>query len=139
MVRAESSTYREPQLVSVNYFEQLEAFNLGLVSPVDGTIMSVKGGTIRVRSREKGTVASVHAPKNVPLNRGSFIDSEVIVKTGDRVSEGQLLAQNNYTLGAALALGTNLITAIMPYKGKTHEDGIVISDSASRKLTSKLQ
>ena len=56
----------------------------------------------------------------MPLNRGAFIDSEPLVKRGDKVFEGQLLADTNYGKGGKLALGVNLITAVMPYKGETH-------------------
>ena len=70
MIQAESLIYREPQLVSVNNFEQLEAFNLGLVSPLDGTVMSIRDGGIRLKSRDKGTVAVVYTPKNSTFKQG---------------------------------------------------------------------
>jgi DNA-directed RNA polymerase subunit beta' len=60
-----------------------------------------------------------------------------VVKVGDTVEKGKLLADTNYTKGGDLALGTNLNVAYTPFKGYNFEDGIVISENASKKLTSE--
>ena len=73
----------------------------------------------------------------MPLNRGGFLDAKPLVKKGDRVEKKQLLADSNQTRAGRVSLGRNLITAIMPYYGHNYEDGIVISESAAKKLTSE--
>jgi len=120
MVKAVSLINREAPLVSASNFEASEAFKMGQTSPVDGTVMSVGKDRIKIKSGGSGPVAQVHVFNNLPLNRGAFINSEPLVKRGDRVSKGQLLADTNYGKGGKLALGTNLITAVMPYKGGLH-------------------
>ncbi len=73
-----------------------------------------------------------------PLNDSkSFMHSTLAVKVGDKVEKGQMLADSNYTKDGTLALGTNLRVTYLPYKGYNFEDGIVISESAAKKLTSE--
>ena len=73
-----------------------------------------------------------------PLNDSkTFIHSTPLVKVGDSVKKGQTLADTNFTRQGSLSLGTNLRVAYLPYKGYNFEDGIVISDSAAKKLTSE--
>ena len=103
MVQAVSLINREAPLVSAGDFESSEAFKMGLISPVDGTVMSVGKDKIKIKSRGSGSVAQVHVYNNFPLNRGAFICSEPLVKRGDKVFEGQLLADTNYGKGGQLA------------------------------------
>ena len=51
-----------------------------------------------------------------------------LVKRGDEVEKGQVLADGACTSNGMLALGVNLLVAYMPYYGLNFEDGIVISD-----------
>lgn len=74
--------------------------------------------------------------KNFPLNRESFLDSTVKVSEGDSVEKGDVLADMNFTDDGELALGKNLKTAYIPYRGLNFEDGVVISEQASDKLRS---
>jgi DNA-directed RNA polymerase subunit beta len=61
-----------------------------------------------------------------------------MVKPGDVVQPGQLLAKSNFTddQGSA-ALGLNMRVAYVPFRGKNYEDAIVISESAAKRLTSE--
>lgn len=75
---------------------------------------------------------------NFPFNRKTFIHNTPAVNVGDQVKPGQLLARSNYTDGkGSLAIGTNLRTAYLPYKGLNFEDAIVISESAAKRLASE--
>lgn len=75
---------------------------------------------------------------NFPFNRKTFIHNTPVVKIGDQLKPGQLLAKSNYTdHTGAVAIGTNLRTAYLPYKGLNFEDAIVISESAAKKLASE--
>lgn len=66
----------------------------------------------------------------------TFLDNRVIVKVGDKVKANQPLAESNFTRDGELTMGRNLTVAYMPYFGLNHEDGIVLSESASKKMTS---
>ena len=70
-----------------------------------------------------------------PLNQ-SFINNEVKVKVGQRVKAGDLLAEGWQTQNGKLSLGRNARIGYIPYKGYNYEDGVVISESFSKAMTS---
>jgi DNA-directed RNA polymerase beta subunit len=68
----------------------------------------------------------------------TFLHNTPVVKIGDAVGKGQLLAKSNYTDDKGqIAMGTNLRTGYMPYKGLAFEDGVIISESAAQRLRSE--
>lgn len=73
---------------------------------------------------------------NYQLNSDAKIDSTPRVKAGDVVYAGDILTENNFSNNRALSLGTNLDIVYMPYKGLNFADGLVISETAAKKLTS---
>lgn len=105
------------------------------ISPGDGVIESVSENFISVKTK-KG-VEKVSTYKNHPLTAKTFLSSEPIVKKGQKVKKGELLADINFTKDGKLAIGKNLTTAYMPYMGYTLDDAIVISEAAAKKLTSE--
>lgn len=75
-----------------------------------------------------------HFALNTPK---AMMHSDPVVKVGDTVKKGQLIADTNFTKDGELALGKNLHVGYMPYKGYNFEDGIVISETAAKKMTSE--
>lgn len=71
-----------------------------------------------------------------PLNQESYVNQEPIVEEGDEVKEGDVLTDNNFTKNGKLALGANVNTAWMPFKGLTFEDSAVVSEDFADKFTS---
>ena len=113
-------------------------------SPVDGKVVAIK------TSKENGHADAIVIQGNdgkkhdlqlynhFALNEAkSFMHSTPHVKVGDKVKKDQVIADSNFTRGGSLALGTNMRVSYLPYKGYNFEDGIVISESAARKLTSE--
>ena len=112
--------------------------------------MSAKGERLKATSYEKAaedldylekeaaepSLIKVKYDSNYPMGAKSFLNSEVKVKPGDQVTEGQLLADSNFTKDGTLTLGKNLNVALMAYKGINSNDAIVISETAAKKLTS---
>lgn len=75
---------------------------------------------------------------NFPLNRKSVVNNTPQVKVGDTVGKGQLLASSSYTDDKGVAaLGTQLRSAWLSFKGWNYLDAIVVSESAAKKLTSE--
>lgn len=101
----------------------------------DGTVTAVRSNEIVIKEKD-GKIHTVqlydHYPTNDPKG---MLHSSPLVKVGDRVKSGQVVADNNYTKNGTLALGTNLRVAYLA-NGANHEDGIVISESAAKKLRS---
>lgn len=116
-------------------YEQTVGEFLNPYSPVKGTVSKITDDYIYIAPEKGGTDVKIGLYKNFPLNQDGFLNSEVLVKEGDKVDPATVLTQNNYTVGNTLALGKNLNVAYMSYKGYNFEDGIVITDSASKKLT----
>ncbi|MCJ7522701.1 MAG: hypothetical protein MUP21_10885, partial [Dehalococcoidia bacterium] len=132
--------HREAPLVQVGIspemtMEQFVGKDIAAHAPDAGTIKKVTADFITLATA-KGDV-KINTYNNFTLNRKSYLNHTALVKEGDTVAKGQLLAESNYTRDGTLALGTNLRAAYIPYKGYNFEDGIVISQSASEKLTSE--
>jgi DNA-directed RNA polymerase beta subunit len=72
-----------------------------------------------------------------PLSSKTFLHNDIKVKVGDEVEPEQLLAESNFTRDGRLALGTNLHVGYLPWYGANTNDAVVISQSASEKLTSE--
>jgi len=72
-----------------------------------------------------------------PFPSKTSLHHDVIVKPGDKVEAGQQLGESNYTRKGTLALGKNLLVGYMAYHGVNSNDAMVISEGASKKLTSE--
>jgi len=62
------------------------------------------------------------------MNERTTQNHRPVVKVGDEVVEGQLLADGAATRGGELALGKNLIVAFMTWDGFNYEDAILVSE-----------
>lgn len=71
-------------------------------------------------------------------NQDTCIDQRPIVKKGQKISKGQVIADGHCTDMGELALGQNIMVALMPWRGYNFEDAIVISENLlkNNKLTS---
>lgn len=139
--QAVSLKYREAPLVQAKTdgaltFDELLGTVSSHRSPVDGTVESVSADEIVIKGSD-GKRVTVSIYNHFPLNGGkTMINAEPTVKKGDVVKKHQLIADTNYTKNGRLALGTNIRVAYIPYEGRNFEDGIVVSESAAKKLTS---
>lgn len=140
--QAVSLKYREEPLVQTQTdrdglsFENLVGSMYSHKSPVDGVVLKVDANAVYIKGPDKKPV-KVSIYSNYPLNGSKhMLNAEPVVKVGDRVKRGQLLADTNFTKDGKLSIGTNLRVAYIPYKGYNFEDGIVISESAAKKFTS---
>lgn len=60
-------------------------------------------------------------------NHGTCANQKPIVDTGQRVEAGQVLADGPCTENGEMALGRNLLVAVMPWEGHNYEDAIILS------------
>ena len=101
-----------------------------------GVVSAVRKDRIDV-IYDDGTKGSVPLYQNFPMNAKGFIHNKPVVKAGQSFKEGQILASSNYTDdNGVAAIGTNLRSGWMSWKGGTYEDAAVLSESAAKKLTS---
>jgi DNA-directed RNA polymerase subunit beta len=65
-------------------------------------------------------------------NQNTCINQRPLVKVGDRVSKGEVIADGPSTDMGELALGKNVVVAFMPWNGYNYEDSILISERIVR-------
>ncbi len=102
----------------------------------DGVVTSVTGSGITVR-HDAGVEKTYTLQKFLRSNQGTCINQRAIVSRGQRVSEGEALADSSSTDTGELALGQTLLCAFMSWEGYNFEDAIIISEAVARdKFTS---
>ena len=101
----------------------------GVVDSVDSerVIVRVEGAEYGFISREVG--ADIYTlTKFKRSNQNTCINQKPIVRKGDRVAKGQILADGPCTDRGELALGRNILVAFMPWRGYNFEDAILVSE-----------
>ena len=96
-------------------------------APAEGRVTEVTDRTIRLDTPTGSQ--TVPLARALPLNGDSFLTNRPVVKAGDVVRKGQLLADGWYTKDGVLAPGVNLRVGYMPWKGYNFEDGMAVSQS----------
>ncbi|HEY5910706.1 MAG TPA: DNA-directed RNA polymerase subunit beta [Verrucomicrobiae bacterium] len=76
---------------------------------------------------EKG-VYVYQVRKFMRSNAATCINQKILVKKGETVRKGQVIADGPCTQGGELALGRNVLVAFMPWNGYNFEDAILISE-----------
>lgn len=118
-------------------FDELVGSYASHAAPAEGTVVSVGKDGIQIKGADK-KVHTVYTYDHYPLNdKKGMVHSTSLVKPGDKVSKGQVVADTNFTKGGVYSPGKNLEVAYMPWRGYNFEDGVVISETAAQKLTSE--
>jgi DNA-directed RNA polymerase subunit beta len=76
---------------------------------------------------DEGTRQTYRLNKFRRSNQGTCNNQKPIVDEGQRVEVGQVLADGPCTENGEMALGKNLLVAIMPWEGHNYEDAIILS------------
>jgi DNA-directed RNA polymerase subunit beta len=97
-----------------------------ILSREEGEIVKVTGDEIHVES-VNGTIKYI-LMKYVRSNQDTCLNQRPIVKVGDKVKKGDVIADGAATDQGELALGRNVLVAFMPWEGFNYEDAILISD-----------
>ncbi len=93
----------------------------------EGTVLEVSGDQITVEYKTKGR--KVHRLlKFRRSNQDTCINQLPRVREGDKVHQGDVLADGPSTDMGELALGKNLLVALMPWEGYNFEDAIILSE-----------
>jgi len=119
-------------------------------SPVVGTMIegkvAVDSGTVVV-AEDSGKVSSAdassitigkksyHLNKFLRTNADTCLNQRPLVKLGQYVQKGEVIADGMSTKNGELALGKNLLCAFMPWRGYNFEDAILISEKALKEDT----
>lgn len=98
-----------------------------MVAQRPGTVDYVDSQTIIVLNDE-GEYDEYLIPKFQRSNQSGCVNHRPLVRKGDEVSAGDVLADGPSCDGGELALGQNLLIAYMPWEGYNYEDAIIVSE-----------
>ena len=98
-----------------------------IISEYDGVVERVVGEEITIRDTQ-GIPHVYQLMKYVRSNQDTCINQKPIVKEGDKVKAGDIIADGASTCGGELSLGKNVLIAYMPWEGYNFEDAILLSE-----------
>lgn len=100
---------------------------VAVVAKNDGEVMKVTAKKILVKT-DDGDVDKYELDKFVRSNQGTSFTQKPIVRKGDRVEAGDVIADGPAMDQGELALGRNCLVAFMTWEGYNYEDAILISE-----------
>ena len=107
-----------------------------LVAKYDGVVNAVDANRIVIRSDDSTAhdvgVEIYKLSKFRRSNQNTCINQVPLVKVGDHIKKGDIIADGPCTNLGELALGKNLLVAFMPWNGLNYEDAILLSERISR-------
>jgi len=117
-------------IVSRDAWEAVKAKRSGKVEKVDAKNIYVMG-------EDESGVFIDHYPleKNMRTNQNTTFTQTPIVKLGDEVKAGQIIADGANMDQGELAIGKNIMVAFMPWNGYNYEDAIIVSEKIIREDT----
>ena len=117
--------WTEPALVGTG-LERVVAHNSGMVvrARKAGVVEYVDATTIRI----KGDTEAYSLRKFQGLNERTCLNQKPLVQVGQKVKQGEVIADGAATHQGELALGKNLLVAFMSWEGYNYEDAIIVSE-----------
>jgi len=98
----------------------------GYVAAVDATRIVVK--STKRRAKDGTGIQEYDLSKFVGLNERTCLNQKPVVKLGQKVKKGQVIADGGGTANGLLALGKNLLVGFVSFEGFNFEDAIVVSE-----------
>jgi len=93
----------------------------------DGVVEKVTANEILIKCG-KGKVDEYKLRKFMRSNQGTCINQRPIVSVGDKVKEGDIIADGPSTDNGEIALGRNILIGFMTWEGYNYEDAILINE-----------
>ncbi len=102
-----------------------------------GRVEKVDAKNIYIIGEENGSVFIDHyaLEKNIRTNQNTAFHQVPIVKEGQEVAKGEVIADGPSIDQGELALGKNILVAFMPWNGYNYEDAIILSQKLIREDT----
>src|SRR3954471_2981956 len=99
-----------------------------VIAEKSGVVSEVSADAVTVQA-DDGTYQSYYLRKFDRSNQGTSYNHRVVVDEGDRIEQGEVVADGPATENGELALGKNLLVAFMPWEGHNFEDAIILSQN----------
>lgn len=101
----------------------------GVVTAVDAQRIVIKANEVSSDATEVASEVDIYTLiKFQRSNVDTCVNQKPIVKVGDLVEQGDIIADGFATEMGELALGQNVVVAFLPWNGYNYEDGIVVSE-----------
>ncbi len=97
-----------------------------IVAEAPGVVEEVSADYVTV-TNDDGTQTVYRIAKFQRSNQGTCFNQKPVVTEGQRVEQGQVIADGPCTSQGEMALGRNLLVAFMPWEGHNYEDAIILS------------
>ena len=113
--------------------EYKAAYDSGVVLKAknSGVCTSVTADKIAIKS-DNGGEDGYHLIKFMRSNQGTCINQRPIVEVGERVEEGQVIADGPATSQGEISLGKNVLIGFMTWEGYNYEDAVLINEKIVR-------
>jgi DNA-directed RNA polymerase subunit beta len=98
-----------------------------VVALEEGTVTHADGQSIEIKGTN-GKTTTYPFKLFMRTNQGTMYHNRPIVRVGDKVKKGQVIADGSATENGQLALGQNVLVAFMCWNGANFEDAIIISE-----------
>lgn len=98
-----------------------------VIAKKSGVVERVTAKDIVVK-HDDGSKHTYRLIKFAKSNQGTCINQRPVVKWGDRVEEGQVIADGPSTFNGELALGKNPLIGFMTWEGYNYEDAVLLSE-----------
>ncbi len=110
--------------------EELAAYDSGVCvqTQVSGEVVFANSKEIHVKNEENKKIEVYKLLKNKRTNQDTCFNQRPIVKKGDKLKAGEVIADGPSSDYGELALGRNILVAYMPWNGYNFEDAIIISE-----------
>ncbi|WP_297959507.1 DNA-directed RNA polymerase subunit beta, partial [uncultured Campylobacter sp.] len=114
-------------IIARDSWEAIKANRDGVVEKVDNKNIFILG------EDEKGPFIDHYSmEKNLRTNQNTTFSQRPIVRKGDVIKAGQIIADGPSMDGGELAIGKNALIAFMPWHGYNYEDAVVMSEKMIR-------
>lgn len=113
--------------------ESQAAFDSGqvLVSEIEAEVTSVQGHRVIARSAD-GEEHVFQLRKYERSNQSTCIDQRPLVRKGDTIKPGDVIADSSSTYNGQLALGHDVLTCFLSWDGGNYEDALLVSEELLR-------
>ena len=98
-----------------------------ILAKEDGIVEKVTGTEIKIKN-SKGNTDTYMIRKFKRTNGGTCINQKPIVKKGEKVKKGDVIADGPSTQNGEMALGKNVLIAFTTWEGYNYEDAILLSE-----------
>jgi DNA-directed RNA polymerase subunit beta len=110
--------------------EEVAAYDSGvcIISKYAGEVVYVTALEIHIKRKDSGEIDVYRLLKNRRTNQDTCFNQRPIVRMGDKVVAGEVIADGPGVANGELALGRNVLVAYMPWNGYNFEDAVIISE-----------